>query len=78
MKTIMRMRSKMYLDAGCFHWPEVCLAVSALLCLRGWGKGFPVGIQLYTVSAYLAKDPAGTLKNKIAQIGYNEVQPAFG
>jgi sugar phosphate isomerase/epimerase len=38
-------------------------------------EGFPVGIQLYTVSADLAKDPAGTLK-KIAQIGYAEVETA--
>ena len=38
-------------------------------------EGFPVGIQLYTVGADLAKDPAGTLK-KIAQIGYNEVETA--
>jgi hypothetical protein len=39
---------------------------------RGTG-GFPVGIQLYMVSADLTKDPAGTLK-KIAQIGYSEVE----
>jgi sugar phosphate isomerase/epimerase len=41
-------------------------------------QAFPVGIQLYTVNAELAKDPAGTLK-KIAQMGYTEVETAgFG
>ncbi len=42
-----------------------------------WGvQGFPIGIQLYTVSDDLAKDSAGTLK-KLAQIGYSEVEIAW-
>ena len=45
--------------------------------VRG-AQGFPVGIQLYTVNADLATDPAGILK-KITQIGYTEVETAgFG
>jgi sugar phosphate isomerase/epimerase len=35
----------------------------------------PTGIQLYTVGADFAKDPAGTLK-KLAEIGYKEVETA--
>ena len=77
MKTIMRMRSKMKISRRrLLPLAGGVLAASALPRLTWGGKGFPVGIQLYTVSADLAKDPAGTLK-KIAQIGYNEVEPAM-
>jgi sugar phosphate isomerase/epimerase len=37
--------------------------------------GLPVGIQLYTVSEPLEKDPAGTLK-ALSTIGYREVETA--
>jgi sugar phosphate isomerase/epimerase len=37
--------------------------------------GLPVGIQLYTVSEPLEKDPAGTLK-ALSKIGYREVETA--
>jgi len=54
------------------------LAAAALSRQTWAAQGFPVGIQLYTVSTDLANDPAGTLK-KIAQIGYTEVETAgFG
>lgn len=50
---------------------------AAALSRRVYGaQGLPVGIQLYTVGADLAKDPAGTLK-KIAEIGYSEVEIAW-
>jgi sugar phosphate isomerase/epimerase len=54
-------------------------ALAAAVSQRAWGAGgLPAGIQLYTVKDELAKDPAGTL-NKIAQIGYTEVETAgFG
>lgn len=40
--------------------------------------GRPVGIQLYTVNAPMADDPAGTLK-KLREIGFGEVESAgFG
>jgi len=37
--------------------------------------GKPIGIQLWTVNDALQRDPAGTL-NKLAQIGFKEVEPA--
>ena len=36
-----------------------------------------IGLQLYTVRDYMAKDPAATLA-KVAQIGYNSVEGTYG
>jgi len=60
----------------------VCTAVlgSAVVPKSTWGDplGLPIGIQLYSVGADMQKDAPRTVA-KIAQIGYNEVEPAgFG
>jgi sugar phosphate isomerase/epimerase len=79
MKHIMHMRSNMKISRRSF-FPLAGGALAAAAFsqqIRG-GHGFPVGIQLYMVSADLTKDPVGTLK-KIAEIGYSEVETAgFG
>ena len=76
MKHIMHMRSNMKISRRSF-FPLAggALAAAALSQQIRGGHGFPVGIQLYMVSADLTKDPAGTLK-KIAEIGYSEVETA--
>jgi sugar phosphate isomerase/epimerase len=54
-------------------------ALANMQKLRADPLGEPVGLQLYTVSAELAKDFPGTIK-QVAAIGYKEVElaPTFG
>jgi sugar phosphate isomerase/epimerase len=40
---------------------------------QGFAKDHPIGLQLYTLRAEMAKDPLGTLK-KVAGLGFSEVE----
>lgn len=51
------------------------LAATFALPARGASSRFPIGLQLYTVAAEIAKDLPGTLK-AVHDIGYREVETA--